>query len=176
MKTWQKILSGLLAGIAIIMITGIMFAEKPCCVCSSFRYHAPCLIDLKTGELVELDLYFPHPTKVAELADPQPEMGTFSYVRLGNVTGTKVTDSKIIELNVPAGDKVSRPALCKTCRKQIKGSHCRYIMADLYDMNYKQLILIEGGTHIAMRCYEIIMRKIEEKSGAVITVRGTLND
>ena len=87
---WQKILS---AALALIVIAGaaiaFSFGQKECCLCSSFRYHAVCLIDLEKGEVRELDLYFPHETLVAELAAPQPERGVFSFVSIGNVSGTK---------------------------------------------------------------------------------------
>ena len=87
MKMWLKILSAVL--VIVIAATAILLftkEEKECCLCSSFRYHAPCLIDLETGEMIELDLYFPHETLVAELADPQPEMGTFSFKCIWNKT------------------------------------------------------------------------------------------
>lgn len=87
LKMWLKILSAVL--VIVIAATAILLftkEEKECCLCSSFRYHAPCLIDLETGEMIELDLYFPHETLVAELADPQPEMGTFSFKCIWNKT------------------------------------------------------------------------------------------
>ena len=99
MKMWLKILSVILV-IAIAATAILLFTdeEKECCLCSSFRYHAPCLIDLETGDLIELDLYFPDDKLVAELESPQPEMGAiFSFVSLGNVSGTKLTDNCIIK-------------------------------------------------------------------------------
>ena len=79
---WQKILSGVLSiVVAAAAVLDISLAQKECCLCSSFRYHTPCLIDLETGKMIELDLYFPHESLVAELADPQPERGTFSFVK-----------------------------------------------------------------------------------------------
>lgn len=108
LKMWLKIIS---AALVVVLVIGIFWyfsqEQKACCLCSSFRFHAPCLVDLETGEMIELDLYFPHPTKVAELADPQPEMGTFSFVGLGDVKGTKLTDSKTIELDIPTDILIS---------------------------------------------------------------------
>lgn len=73
LKTWLKIIS---AALVVVLIVGAVWCfsqeRKDCCLCSSFRYHAPCLVDLQTGDLLELDLYLPHPTKVAELAEFQP--------------------------------------------------------------------------------------------------------
>ena len=55
LKMWLKILSVVLV-IAIAATAMLLFTkvEKECCLCSSFRYHAPCLIDLETGKLIHI--------------------------------------------------------------------------------------------------------------------------
>ena len=177
MKKWIIVLCAVFAvALVFISIVSPNQEQKDCCLCDSFRYHAPCLIDLETGDLIELDLYFPHETKVAELADEQPEMGTFSFVRLGNITGTKLTDSKVIEFGVPIADKTSNQALCKDCRELLQaGYKGRYILADLYDMEIKGLIPIAPNTTIDLRCYEITMVENTEKNEIAVTIQGTLN-
>lgn len=164
LKMWPKIIS---AALVVILIVGAVWylsqEQKECCLCSSFRYHAPCLLDLETGEMIELDLYFPHPTKVAEIAAPQPKMETFSFVVLGDVKGTKLTDSKIIELDVPVSEKTTNPALCQNCRKQLDGLLVgRYVLADLYNMEEKTLIPIDKSLSMVLRCYEITSNKGED--------------
>ena len=163
LKMWQKVVSAVLA--LVLIVVAVLFfnrEEKDCCLCSSFRYHAPCLIDLETGELIELDLYFPHDTLVAELADPQPEMETFSFVSLGSVKGTRLTGSKTIEIDVPVSEKTATPALCRECRKQIDGVRVgRYVLADLYDMEEKTLIPINADLFMVLRCYEITAQETE---------------
>lgn len=175
LKMWQKIISVVLV-VVLIGATVWYFSQeqKECCLCSSFRYHAPCLIDLETGEMIELDLYFPHPTKVAELADPQPKMETFSFVILGDVKGTKLTDSKIIELDVPVSEKTTNPALCQNCRKQLGGLIVeRYVLADLYDKEEKTLIPIGSDLSMVLRCYEITAKEIEPRKVNII-IQGIL--
>ncbi len=175
LKMLQKILSLLLIASMATLVGCSQQEQKECCLCSSFRYHAPCLVDLETGELTELDLYFPHPTLVAELADPQPEQGTFSFVRLGNVSGYTDTANCIVEIDVPSADKTINPALCQECRAQLQaGYKSRYVLADLYDKEAKTLIPIKADTELTIRCYEITME--QEKDNAVITVQiqGTL--
>ena len=175
---WLKILSVLLV-IAIAASAILLFnqEEKECCLCSSFRYHAPCLIDLETGKLKELDLYFPHPTLVAELADPQPEQGTFSFVRLGNVSGTRETPQMVINVNVPSADKTTAPALCQECQAQLQdGYKSRYVLADLYDKDAKTLIPIKADTELTIRCYEISMQHNEDKDGIAVRIQGLLED
>lgn len=175
MKMWQKIIS---AALVVILIVGAVWCfsqeRKDCCLCSSFRYHAPCLIDLQTGKMIELDLYFPHETKVAELADPQPEMGTFSFVILGDVKGTKLTDSKTIQIDIPVSEKTANPMLCEDCRKQVSGVFVgRYILADLYDMEEKTLIPIDSDLSMVLRCYEIFAQ--EEYDGVLkVSIQGIL--
>ena len=176
MKVWQKAFCIVL--IVSIAATAILLStqnEKDCCLCDSFRFHAPCLVDLETGDLIELDLYFPHETKVAELAEVQEDMSsTFSFVRLGNITGTKLTGSKVIEFSVPIADKTNNPALCKGCRELLQaGYKGRYILADLYDMEIKELIPIVANTSIDLRCYEITMVENTEKNEINVTIQGT---
>jgi len=174
MKQWKKLFL-VLIGIMLLPSTLLLYnrEEKPCCLCGSFRYHAPCLIDLETGELVELDLYLPHETKVAELADPQPEISTFSFVRLGNAEGTKLTGSKTAELAVPRWERTTNPALCRECRKQVGLFPMRYVLADLYDGEDKNIIPIRAGLSVELRCYEITVQKGETKT-LNVTIQGKL--
>ena len=173
LKTWQKIISAVLVVVLIGAAVWYFSQEqKDCCLCSSFRYHAPCLIDLETGKMIELDLYFPHETKVAELADPQPEMGTFSFVSLGDVKGTKLTDSKTIELDIPT-ESITNPSLCKSCRKQLDGLVVsRYVLADLYNSEDKSIIRIKDDLTLDLRCYHITAQ--QKKDVLKLTIQGTL--
>lgn len=175
MKMWQRI--SIVSLVVILIASAVFFfdqEEKACCLCDSFRYHAPCLIDLEAGKMIELDLYFSHPTKVAELADPQPEMSAFSFVRLEGVAGTKLTDSKTIEIDVPVSEKTADPVLCQDHRKQIDGIIVdRYILADLYDREEKILIPIDAGLSMVLRCYEIT---VQEKGQGIsnVVIQGIL--
>lgn len=62
-----------------VIILSVKQEQKECCLCESFRYHAPCMVDLETGNVLELELYDPHPVMVAELAQEQYSTGTFSF-------------------------------------------------------------------------------------------------
>lgn len=173
LKMWQKLLSLFLAVSMAALVGCASNVQKECCLCNSFRYHAPCLIDLETGELIELDLYFPDDKLVAELEDPQPEIDTFSFVKLGNVSGTKMTGNKTIELHIP-NDTTAFPLLCKECKKQIPGYTSRYVFADLYDKEAKTLIPINANTKLALRCYEIIMNENKENKYIDVIIQGIL--
>lgn len=175
MKMWQKILSGVLIIVAAAAaVLGFSLGQKECCLCSSFRYHAPCLIDLETGKLIELDLYFPHEKLVAELADPQPERGIFSFVSIGNVSGTKQTGPERIDLHIPE-ESTFLPALCRDCRKQLPSGYIsRYVFADLYSKDEKILIPIEADTTFSLRCYDVTTQTNAEKGGISVVIQGTL--
>ena len=178
LKTWQKILSVILAVILIgVAVLYFNRDQKECCICNSFRYHAPCLIDLESGDLIELDLYFPHETLVAELADPQPEQGTFSFVKLGDVSGYRDTAQERIEVEIPA-DKASNPALCKECKKKLSAFNTdRYVLADLYakldERENHKLIPIADGMNMNLRCYTISANSTQDGALKLI-VQGNL--
>lgn len=175
LKIWQKLFSLLLVLTTITFMGCTTKEQKECCLCISFRYHAPCLIDLETGDLIELDLYMPHPTLVAELLEPQQKMETFSFVKLGNVVGTKLTDSKIIEFEVPISDKTTNPALCKDCKSALQEEYKgRYVLADLYNVENKLLFSIIDGMELTMRCYNISANRSEDKTAILVTIQGVL--
>lgn len=147
-------------------------ADVPCCLCDSFRYHAPCLLDLETGELVELQLYDPHPAKVAELAEEQTNANTFSFMGCGDAMGHRLSAERYIELTVPQED-IRSPALCRTCRKLLpSGCTDRYVLADLYQE--KALIPITRTLSTTLRCYEIAVQKSTEENTLTLTVQGIL--
>lgn len=177
MKRWQKILSlVLIIVVAAAAFLGFSMVQKECCLCSSFRYHAVCLIDLEKGEVRELDLYFPHETLVAELEDPQQERGVFSFISIGNVSGTKQTGPERIDLHIPE-DSTFFPALCRDCKKQLpSGYNSRYVFADLYGMDEKFLIPIEADTSFSLRCYDVTTQTNTEKGGISVVIQGTLGE
>ena len=95
-------------------------------------------------------------------------------MRLGNVSGTKLTDSKIIEIHIP-NESTYNPALCSECKKQLPFGHAsRYIFADLYGKEEKVLMPIKAGTAFSLRCYEITIEKNTEKGGISAVIQGTL--
>ena len=176
MKMWLKKISLILA---IIVIAGavlfLTLKNKECCLCNTFRYHAPCLIDLKTGELVELRLYQDHPMLVAELSEEQPHYGTFSFGRLNGVSGTTQTGPERVDLFVP-NETVLFPALCNKCKQQLpSGLASRFVLADLHGMEDKYLIPIVADTALSLRCYDISMERDAEKGGIAVTILGTLD-
>ena len=53
----------------LVLVLAILPAPEPerCAICDCIPFHAPALVNLETGEVGELEVYEPHPFKVAEL-------------------------------------------------------------------------------------------------------------
>ena len=96
-----------------------------------FPRHAPCLVDLNTGELRELGIYQPHHTEVAELSDEQYG-GYMSLVHFGDISGILLGADRV-ELKAPTKSTGIQDSLfCKDCRKMLKDNKCKgCILADL---------------------------------------------
>ena len=172
---WRKTVRVILI-VVILLISAACSQQEPkvCCLCGSFRYHAPCLIDLQTGNMIELDLYFPHETKVAELAEEQPERETFSFISLGNASGYRDTCYDYIEINIPAADIEKKPALCEDCRKLLQAGYTgRYVLADLYEKDTKELIPIAKHIAMELRCYTITVTE-EDTGNLKVVIQGNL--
>ena len=171
------VIIGLVFSVVLVLAltTILVSTDSNCCLCNAPRYQAPCLIDLETGELLELSLYAPHATTSGELAEEQPEVDTFSFVRLGDLIGTKQTGNRIIEIKVPVQDTIKIPALCRNCQKQLQYSfEGRYVLADLYDAEDISLIPITGGAEMVIRCYSISMAMSEAGQHISLVIQGLL--
>jgi len=88
---------------------------EECALCGAFPRHAPCLVNLNTGELYEPVIYQPHHTKVAELAEEQ-RGGYMSLVHFGDISGILLGADRV-ELNAPEKlTGVQNGLFCNSCR------------------------------------------------------------
>ena len=145
MKTWKKAVSiavvVLIAWTAAILLFG---SKKSCALCTSPSFPAPCLIDLVTGDILELNLDGPttsYSTSSLSYAE------TISFIRFGSVSGTKQT--------------------APNCRKLLQqGYEGRYVLADT---DNKKLFPISANTKLTICGYMIAMIPGEEK--ITLTIR-----
>lgn len=106
-RWWKAILVCLLAMEACLLVFP-MYQDVPepetCALCGGFRYHAPCLVRLDTGEVGELRVYDPDPTQQGEISDRQ-QTGTFSFLHCAGLLGTRDTCSHTssVDLTEKAG-------------------------------------------------------------------------
>ena len=149
-------------------------ASKECVLCNAFPRHAPCLVDLNSGKICELEIYQPHHTKVAELSDEQYG-GYMSLVQFGDINGILLGADRV-ELEAPAKATGIRDSLfCKDCRKLLKDSNCQgYILADLRNPEELSVWQIAEGISASVRCYEIDITAASDSRELLIVMKGTL--
>jgi len=147
---------------------------EQCPICQSLKHHAPCLVNLASGEVTELELYQPHYSCVGEIADIQ-DSSTFSFFYAAGVQGTRTTSPYVIELPIPIGNPPEvLSAFCKECRSLLTDQSCGFALIDLYDAASPVAYKIYSGVAYQLRCYQIEIEKDSEKQQYILTVKGTL--
>ena len=147
---------------------------KECALCEVFPRHAPCLVNLNTGELRELGIYQPHHTKVAELSDEQYG-GYMSLVQFGDISGILLGADRV-ELKAPIKSTGMQDGLfCSDCRKLLKDNNCQgYVLADLRNPDAPSVWQIKDGTSFSVRCYKIDIAASDDTEKLIIVMKGTL--
>lgn len=167
MNMWRKLFSlGLV--IATIAMAGCNTRKsQECCLCDSPSYTALCIVDLDTGDILELGI-----PSVADAYGGESNVETFSVIRFGNVTGIKQTAPDVIELRIPAADQVEDPTLCTQCRNLLQEGYTgRYVLADLRDSESKMLMPIAGDAELILHSYQIAVKKDSENETINVTIR-----
>ena len=146
-----------------------------CALCDVFPRHAPCLVDLNTGELRELEIYQPHHTKVAELSDEQ-RGGYVSLISFGEISGILLGADRV-ELKAPANQSgMLESIFCKECRKLLEDNKCKgYVLVDLRNPDTPAVWRIEDGTSFSVRCYDVEISESDESDKLNIVMTGTLD-
>ena len=166
-----------ITAIFLLLFTGLS-SDIPepveCTLCDAFPRHAPCLVDLNTGELRELEIYQPHHMKVAELSDEQYG-GYMSLVQFGDISGILLGADKV-ELNAPVKLTGMQDSLfCKDCRKLLRDNKCQgYMLADLRNPDTPTVWPIKDGLSFSVRCYEIDITVSDDTEKLIIVMKGTL--
>ena len=147
-----------------------------CSLCDDLSRHAPCIINLSTGEKLELEIYDPHPFLVGEIAEEQ-RGGYFSFVRGAGVEGYKLgAESVTITIPIKA-DKLGRKYFCNSCRELLADyTKQGYVLVDLKDTENPIIYAINSDTSVTFRCYDITVQQIKEDGKYEITIIGSLND
>lgn len=167
--------------VIVIIFSAIIYSALPvseperCSLCDSFPRHAPCILKLSTGELVELEIYDPHPYKVAEIAEEQPG-GYFSFVRGAGLDGHMVA-AEYLTATIPIrSESMNKEYFCNSCRSLLDDyERCGYVLVDLKDTKAPILYSINEGISFSIRCYEIEIGKNEEADTYELMIRGTFN-
>lgn len=115
---------------------------EQCALCGEeAEYQAPCLINLSTGELGEMQVYTYGRTREGKL-DPREAQfsGTFSFHPCAGLMAARDTDSHICIVPIPAEKNLMNPALfCRECRQLLARAGLEgYVILDLYDRDHVQ--------------------------------------
>ena len=162
--------------IAILVLLSACTNEIPepeqCSLCEGLPCHAPCIINLSTGERLELAVYELHPFIIGELAEEQPSE-TFSFIRGAGVEGYKLSAESIV-IKVPMNtDKMEEKHFCNSCRERLADCQDQgYALLDLKDSKNPVVHKIDTDAQVAFRCYSISVREIKEDVKFEITIIG----
>lgn len=160
-----------------LILTCMLNPAEPerCAICTGLKRHAPCLLNLSTGKILELELYEPHPYKVGEIADQQNN-STFSYIRFAGIRGTKITNPWEISIKIPPkGDRIQRKYYCQDCRKMLSKNNQGYVILDLYTPSNPTVLPIHDGAEYSIRCYSLSIKMDKESQQYEANIVGTLN-
>lgn len=145
-----------------------------CSVCDYIPSHAPCLVNLNTGEVGEIALYEPHYSLVGEIAEEQ-RGGYFSFMSVAGLRGRLDACVPEAHITVPDGvEKYEEKHFCSTCRELLEAyADCGFVLADLRNPETPTIYPVEAGTEIEVRCYKVFV--IEDAEGELdITVLGSI--
>ena len=134
-----------------------------CSVCDYIPSHAPCLVNLNTGEVGEIALYEPHHTLVGEIAEEQ-RGGYFSFMSVAGLRGHLDACVPEAHVTVPDGvEKYEEKHFCSTCRELLVAyAECGFVLADLRNPETPTIYPVEAGTEFEVRCYKIFVTETEE--------------
>lgn len=167
-------------GIALLVLLRVCSIDRvpepeQCSLCDDLSRHAPCIINLSTGEKLELDVYEPLPFLVGEIAEEQVG-GYFSFIRGAGVEGYKL-GAESITITIPLkANRLNQQYFCNHCRELLADyKNQGYALVDLKDIENPVIYAINANTKVAFRCYEISVQEIKEDGTYGICIIGTLN-
>ena len=143
--------------LSLVACSGISAPEPDrCSVCDYIPSHAPCLVNLNTGEVGEIALYEPHHTLVGEIAEEQ-RGGYFSFMSVAGLRGYLDACVPEAHVTVPDGvEKYEEKYFCSTCRELLETyAQCGFVLADLRDPETPTIYPVDVGTDFEVRCYKV---------------------
>ena len=150
--------------LSLVACSGISAPEPDrCSICDYIPSHAPCLVNLNTGEVGEIALYEPHHTLVGEIAEEQ-RGGYFSFVSVAGLRGYLDACVPEAHVTVPDGiEKYEEKYFCSTCRELLREySHCGFVLADVRNPEAPTVYPVEAGTEFEVRCYTVVITETDK--------------
>ena len=147
---------------------------EQCSLCDNLPCHAPCIINLSTGEKLDLSVYELHPFTVGELAEEQ-RTGYFSFIQGAGISGHKL-GGKSVTVTIPTESKgLIRQYFCTACLDLLADyANQGYVLADLKNPKEPIIYSIYEDSSFSFRCYDISVHKHSDAEEFVVTIIGTL--
>lgn len=145
--------------------------EPVCCaICDSIPMHAPCIVNLSTGEVGEIRIYDPNPDQTATLNNFQ-QGGTFCFIEVSGFSGYRDTSTWETHITFPEDKgKYKKDYFCKQCRSLIDDySNDGYLLLDLLSPENASIIDLDTDEGNFLRCYEMQIINKEREKELIVT-------
>ena len=159
----------ILARDEIIYLESMVESPEPevCALCRNGegeKIHAPCIINLSTGEIAELSVYEPHLSEPGEVST-ELKKGFFSYYGAAGVNIMRNQESEFCRATLPREfEKINPAHFCYECRRIVSElDKDGYIIADMYNPESVSVYKIWNGAKYEIRDYLITVNKTENK-------------
>lgn len=185
---WMEILTGALIMLIAVIAFGIGYihclarirddvlyyesmisAPEPsvCVLCrngAGTKIHAPCIVNLSTGEAAELCVYDSHPTEPGEIS-AQLSKGYVSYYGAAGAIIMCNHDKELCVATLPKEHGKTNPEhFCNKCRRIISEQDNEgYVLADLSDPNSVSVYQIYNGVEYEFENYRITVSRTDTK-------------
>lgn len=176
-KTWLKKYSLVfLVFLSISVLIICKLSSKECVLCTEPPHHAPCLLNLATGEMGELTVYDSHPADGKMLSDEQMT-GTFSFLYCAGLTGYRDTACELCHFDIPVNiDKYNPFHFCNDCRSLLASyKNHAFVLVDTFDEGSPLILPINDSVIYELRSYRISAIYNTDRSRYELSVYGTLN-
>ena len=147
---------------------------EKCSLCDNLSYHAPCIVNLSTGGILELSVYEPHPFTAGALAKEQ-RTGYFAFIQGAGVSGHKL-GGKSVTVTIPTeSEGLNRQYFCTACLDLLTDyANQRYVLADLKNPKDPIIYSLYENTTFSFRCSDISIQEHKDAEEFVVTIIGTL--
>lgn len=176
-KTWLRkySLPSLVAvSIAILLIS--LIPPKECVLCTETSHHAPCLLNLSTGEIGQLTVYDTNPFDSKTLSEEQTT-GTFSFLHCAGLIGYRDTACELCSIDIPMDTKrYDSSHFCLACREHLVSfADCGFVIVDTFESGNPIILPITDSVKYELRCYSVSVVENSERSKFELTVSGLLD-
>lgn len=163
---------------------GMVIVQEPesCAICSNSRgptFHAPCLLDLSTGNLAELTIYEPSCLYSGELSENQSlDHSVITFTANGDplfIDRLKDIQRCVTYLPGEEGEPMNPVHYCRNYRTILaRAATTGYVLLDLYHLDEIEAYPIEEGAEYNIRIYSVSVTRDLENNHLIVTNIGHL--